>query len=55
MILNYNQACVNWSKICTTKGQWHIQIKENHVPENIADHFVEKSICKRNERYQTFL
>jgi hypothetical protein len=37
---NTSQACVNWSKWCTTKGLRHIQMKENHVRENIATNFV---------------
>ena len=36
-----NQACVNWSKRCTTKGLHHIQMKENCVRENIASGFIE--------------
>jgi hypothetical protein len=39
-IYNDNQACVNWSKKCTTKELWPIQMKENHVRENIASNFV---------------
>jgi hypothetical protein len=39
-IYNDNQACVNWSKHCTTKGLCHIQMKENHVQENITNNFV---------------
>jgi hypothetical protein len=39
-IYNDNQACVNWSKSCTTKGLQHIQMKENHIRENIANKFV---------------
>jgi hypothetical protein len=39
-IYNDNQACVNWSKSCTTKGLRHIQMKENHIRENIANNFV---------------
>jgi hypothetical protein len=42
-IYNDNQACVNWSKSCTTKGLCHIQVKENHVCENILSHFV--TVC----------
>jgi hypothetical protein len=40
VILNDNSACVNWSKRCTTKGLRHIQMKENHVHENVANNFV---------------
>ena len=40
VILNDNNACVNWSKSCTTKGLRHIQMKENHVRENVARQFV---------------
>jgi len=39
-IYNDNQACINWSKSLTTKGLCHIQMKENHVRENIANNFV---------------
>jgi hypothetical protein len=39
IIYNDNQACVNWSKRCTTKGLRHIQMKENQVRENIASDF----------------
>jgi hypothetical protein len=40
VIYNDNQACVNWSKSSTSKGLRHIQMKENHVRENIANNFV---------------
>jgi len=40
IIYNDNQACINWSKSWTTKGLHHIQMKENHVRENIANNFV---------------
>jgi hypothetical protein len=40
VIYNDNQACVNWSKRCTTKGLQHIQMNENRVRENIASKFV---------------
>ena len=40
IIYNDNQACVNWSRQCTTKGLRHIQMKENHVRENIQSNFV---------------
>jgi hypothetical protein len=39
-VYNDNQACVNWSKRCTTKGIRHIQMKEYHIRENIANNFV---------------
>jgi len=39
-IYNDNQACVNWSQSCTTKGLRHIQMKENRVRENIEKHFI---------------
>jgi hypothetical protein len=39
-ILNDNNACVNWSKRCTTKGLRHIQMKENHVRENVEKKFI---------------
>jgi hypothetical protein len=39
VIYNDNQACVNWSKLCTSKGLHHIQMKENHVQENIVSKF----------------
>jgi hypothetical protein len=40
IIYNDNNACVNWSKKCTTKGLRHIQMRENRVRENVANHFV---------------
>jgi hypothetical protein len=39
-ILNDNNACVNWSKRCTTKGLGHIQMRENHVRENVENHLI---------------
>jgi hypothetical protein len=39
-IFNDNNACINWSKRCTTKGLRHIQMKENHVWENVERQFV---------------
>jgi len=39
-IFNDNKACVNWSCSCTTKGLQHIQMKENHIRENILSGFV---------------
>jgi hypothetical protein len=39
-IFNDNNACVNWSKRCTTKGLRHIQMRENHVQENVENNFV---------------
>ncbi len=38
-VYNDNQACINWSKKCTTKGLRHIQMKENLIRENIASNF----------------
>jgi len=43
VIYNNNQACVNWSHSCTTKGLRHIQMCENHVRENILSEFIQ--IC----------
>jgi hypothetical protein len=40
IIYNDNNACINWSKRCTTKGLRHIQMKENHVHENVEKQFV---------------
>ena len=40
VIYNDNQACVNWSKACTTKGLHHIQMRENRVWENALTNFV---------------
>jgi hypothetical protein len=40
VIYNDNQACVNWSKACTTKGLCHIQMRENRVWENVLTNFV---------------
>jgi hypothetical protein len=34
-IFNDNKACVDWSKLTTTKGLRHIQMRENHVRENV--------------------
>jgi len=39
-IYNDNNACVNWSKRSTTKGLRHIQMRENHIRENIENHFI---------------
>ena len=39
-IFNDNNACVNWSKRCTTKGLWHIQMRENMVHENVENSFI---------------
>jgi hypothetical protein len=36
-IFNDNNACV---KRCTTKGLCRIQMRENHVRENVENHFV---------------
>ncbi len=36
IIYNDNQACINWSKSSTTKSLRYIQMKKNHVRENIA-------------------
>jgi hypothetical protein len=40
VIFNDHSACVNWSKSSTSKGLRHIQMRENHVRENIASNFV---------------
>jgi len=40
MVYNDNKACINWAKNCTSKGLHHIQMKENHVQENVASQFV---------------
>jgi hypothetical protein len=45
MIYNDNQACVNWSKSCTTKGLCHIQMKESQS----CRHFYQ-----RDEGHQSF-
>jgi hypothetical protein len=39
-IFNDNQACVNCSHSGTTKGLRHIQMKENHIGENILSNFI---------------
>ena len=39
-IFNDNNACVNWSKKCTTKGLRHIQMRENLVRENVENKFI---------------
>jgi hypothetical protein len=39
IIYNDNCAYVQWSKCTTTKGLKHIQMKENHVQENISSKF----------------
>jgi hypothetical protein len=43
IIYNDNRASVNWSKSCTSKGLWHIQMKENRVRENIESNFIAMS------------
>ena len=40
IIYNDNNACVNWSKQCTSKGLRHIQMRENLVRENVENQFV---------------
>jgi hypothetical protein len=40
-IYNDNNACINWSKKCTTKGLRHIQMRENRVRENVSSKFVQ--------------
>jgi len=40
-IYNDNRACVHWSKMVTTKGLCYIQMRENHIRENIATNFVQ--------------
>ena len=32
-IYNNNQACVNWTACCTSKGTKHLNLHENHVHE----------------------
>jgi hypothetical protein len=39
-IFNDNKACVDWSKLTTTKGLRHIQMRENLVRENVEKHLV---------------
>ncbi len=39
-IFNDNNASMNWSKRCITKGLRHIQMRENHVCENVENKFV---------------
>ena len=39
-VLNDNNACVQWSHNCTTKGLRHIQIRENAIRESIQAGFV---------------
>jgi len=46
IIYNDNQACMCWSKSCTSKGLWHIQMRENRVRENVQRKFVD--ICHIN-------
>lgn len=41
IIYNDNNACVNWSKQCTTKGLRHIQMRENMVRENVTNNFIQ--------------
>ena len=36
-VYNDNQACVNWSASCTTKGVKHLNLKENKIRETHAD------------------
>jgi hypothetical protein len=40
IIYNDNNACVQWSKSMTSKGLRHIQMRENHIRENIATKFI---------------
>ncbi len=39
-IINDNKACINWSKMTTTKGLCHILMRENHVRENVENQFI---------------
>jgi hypothetical protein len=43
IVYNDNRACVQWSKCMTTRGLHHIQMRENHIRENIASIFI--SVC----------
>jgi hypothetical protein len=36
IVYNDNQACVNWSASCTTKGIKHISLRENVIRERQA-------------------
>jgi len=40
IIYSDNNACINWSKWSMTKGLHHIKMRENHVHENVENHFV---------------
>jgi hypothetical protein len=40
VVYNDNKACADWSRCSTTKGLYHIQLRENHVRENIASNFI---------------
>jgi hypothetical protein len=40
IIYNDNRENVDWSQCCTTKGLWHIKMKENNVKENKNNKFV---------------
>ncbi len=40
IVYNDNKACINWSKSSTSKGLRHIQMRENHVRENITNGFI---------------
>jgi len=46
-IYNDNRACVHWSKMVTTKGLHHIQMRENRIRENIATNFVQVCVIGR--------
>jgi hypothetical protein len=40
VMYNDKNACINWSKWCTTKGLQHIQMRENMVRENVENQFI---------------
>ncbi len=40
VIQNDKKACEQWSKLSTTKGLHHIQMRENRIRENVMSQFV---------------
>ena len=36
-VFNNNTACLCWSKSTTTKGLWHMSIRESAVRESVLD------------------
>jgi hypothetical protein len=40
LLYNDNSAYICWSKATTTKGLWHVQIRENAIQESVLSDFI---------------